>query len=166
MLVIDLTLCLDSEFEKILCRFLNNPQALDEAFVRTWFKLMHYDTGPESRCIGPKVPREDLIWQDPPPCTFLNPSKEDILELKATIAASGLFVDELVSVAWAFASAFRGGDKHGGVNGTRLALDPQCGWDVNATAARVLPMLEDIYKSAHTTSLTDIIVLAGAVGIE
>ncbi|MGE9805316.1 catalase-peroxidase, partial [Escherichia coli] len=95
--------------------------------------------------IGPEVPKEDLIWQDPLPHAFFNPSEEDILKLKATIAASGLSVGELVSVAWASASTFRGGDKRGGANGARLALDPQRGWDVNATAARVLPVLEGIY---------------------
>lgn len=122
--------------------------------------------GPKARYIGPEVPKEDLIWQDPLSHAFFNPSEEDILNLKATIAASGLSVGELVSVAWASASTFRGGDKRGGANGARLALDPQRGWDVNATAARVLPVLEGIYKSAHTASLADIIVLAGVVGVE
>ncbi|MDU5729934.1 MAG: catalase/peroxidase HPI [Citrobacter freundii] len=166
MLVTDLTLRFDPEFEKISRRFLNDPQAFNEAFARAWFKLTHRDMGPKARYIGPEVPKEDLIWQDPLPHAFFNPSEEDILKLKATIAASGLSVGELVSVAWASASTFRGGDKRGGANGARLALDPQRGWDVNATAARVLPVLEGIYKSAHTASLADIIVLAGVVGIE
>ncbi len=166
MLVTDLTLRFDPEFEKISRRFLNDPQAFNEAFARAWFKLTHRDMGPKARYIGPEVPKEDLIWQDPLPHAFFNPSEEDILKLKATIAASGLSVGELVSVAWASASTFRGGDKRGGANGARLALDPQRGWDVNATAARVLPVLEGIYKSAHTASLADIIVLAGVVGVE
>jgi catalase-peroxidase len=122
--------------------------------------------GPKARYIGPEVPKEDLIWQDPLPHAFFQPSAEDIESLKADIAASGLSVSELISVAWASASTFRGGDKRGGANGARLALAPQRSWDVNATAARVLPVLEGIYKSAHKASLADIIVLAGVVGVE
>lgn len=166
MLVTDLTLRFDPDFEKISRRFLNDPQAFNEAFARAWFKLTHRDMGPKARYIGPEVPREDLIWQDPLPHAFFNPSAEDIASLKADIAASGLTVSELVSVAWASASTFRGGDKRGGANGARLALAPQRSWDVNATAARVLPVLEGIYKSAHKASLADIIVLAGVVGVE
>ena len=166
MLVTDLTLRFDPEFEKISRRFLNDPQAFNEAFARAWFKLTHRDMGPKARYIGPEVPKEDLIWQDPLPHAFFNPTAEDIASLKAEIAASGLSVSELVSVAWASASTFRGGDKRGGANGARLALAPQRSWDVNATAARVLPVLEGIYKSAHKASLADIIVLAGVVGVE
>ena len=166
MLVTDLTLRFDPDFEKISRRFLNDPQAFNEAFARAWFKLTHRDMGPKARYIGPEVPKEDLIWQDPLPHAFFNPSPEDIESLKADIAASGLSVSELVSVAWASASTFRGGDKRGGANGARLALAPQRSWDVNATAARVLPVLEGIYKSAHKASLADIIVLAGVVGVE
>ena len=166
MLVTDLTLRLDPGFEKISRRFLNDPQAFNEAFARAWFKLTHRDMGPKARYIGPEVPKEDLIWQDPLPHAFFQPSAEDIESLKADIAASGLSVSELISVAWASASTFRGGDKRGGANGARLALAPQRSWDVNATAARVLPVLEGIYKSAHKASLADIIVLAGVVGVE
>ena len=166
MLVTDLTLRLDPGFEKISRRFLNDPQAFNEAFARAWFKLTHRDMGPKARYIGPEVPKEDLIWQDPLPHAFFQPSAEDIESLKADIAASGLSVSELISVAWASASTFRGGDKRGGANGARLALAPQRSWDVNATAARVLPVLENIYKSAHKASLADIIVLAGVVGVE
>lgn len=166
MLVTDLTLRFDPEFEKISRRFLNDPQAFNEAFARAWFKLTHRDMGPKARYIGPEVPKEDLIWQDPLPHPFFHPTAEDIESLKAEIAASGLSVSELVSVAWASASTFRGGDKRGGANGARLALAPQRSWAVNATAARVLPVLEGIYKSAHKASLADIIVLAGVVGVE
>jgi catalase-peroxidase len=166
MLVTDLTLRFDPDFEKISRRFLNDPQAFNEAFARAWFKLTHRDMGPKARYIGPEVPKEDLIWQDPLPHPFFQPSAYDIESLKEDIAASGLSVSELVSVAWASASTFRGGDKRGGANGARLALDPQRHWDVNATAARVLPVLEGIYKSAHKASLADIIVLAGVVGVE
>jgi len=166
MLVTDLTLRFDPEFEKISRRFLNDPQAFNEAFARAWFKLTHRDMGPVSRYLGPEVPREELIWQDPLPQAFFHPTEEDIQSLKEEIAASGLSVSELVSVAWASASTFRGGDKRGGANGARLALAPQRSWDVNAVAARVLPVLEGIYKSAHKASLADIIVLAGVVGVE
>ncbi|MCS2159913.1 catalase/peroxidase HPI [Scandinavium sp. H11S7] len=166
MLVTDLTLRFDPDFEKISRRFLNDPQAFNEAFARAWYKLTHRDMGPKARYIGPEVPKEDLIWQDPLPHPFFQPSAYDIESLKEDIAVSGLSVSELVSVAWASASTFRGGDKRGGANGARLALDPQRHWEVNATAARVLPVLEGIYKSAHKASLADIIVLAGVVGVE
>ena len=124
MLVTDLTLRFDPEFEKISRRFLNDPQAFNEAFARAWFKLTHRDMGPISRYLGPEVPKEELIWQDPLPKPVYNPTQEDINALKAEIAAAGLPVSELVSVAWASASTFRGGDKRGGANGARLALAP------------------------------------------
>ncbi|MGF6103804.1 catalase/peroxidase HPI [Enterobacter sp. A4] len=166
MLVTDLTLRFDPEFEKISRRFLNDPQAFNEAFARAWFKLTHRDMGPKSRYLGPEVPKEDLIWQDPLPEAVFNPTKEDIESLKAEIAASGLSVSELVSVAWASASTFRGGDKRGGANGARLALAPQRDWDVNAAAVRALPALEAIQRTTNKASLADIIVLAGVVGVE
>ena len=166
MLVTDLTLRFDPEFEKISRRFLNDPQAFNEAFARAWFKLTHRDMGPKARYIGPEVPKEDLIWQDPLPQAVFNPSKEDIESLKAEIVASGLSVSELVSVAWASASTFRGGDKRGGANGARLALAPQRDWDVNAAAVRALPALEAIQRTTNKASLADIIVLAGVVGVE
>ncbi|MBP2170821.1 catalase-peroxidase [Erwinia toletana] len=166
MLVTDLTLRFDAEFEKISRRFLNDPQAFNEAFARAWFKLTHRDMGPKARYIGPEVPAEELIWQDPLPQPLFYPSAADIDTLKTEIAHSGLTVGELVSVAWASASTFRGGDKRGGANGGRLALAPQRGWEVNAIAARALPVLEAIQQASGKASLADIIVLAGVVGVE
>lgn len=166
MLVTDLTLRFDPEFEKISRRFLNDPQAFNEAFARAWYKLTHRDMGPKARYIGPEVPKEDLIWQDPLPQASYMPSGTDIEDLKQRIADSGLTISELISVAWASASTFRGGDKRGGANGARLALAPQRDWAVNAVAARVLPTLETIQKTADKASLADIIVLAGVVGLE
>jgi len=166
MLVTDLTLRFDPEFEKISRRFLNDPQAFNEAFARAWFKLTHRDMGPKSRYIGPEVPNEDLIWQDPLPAAVYQPNGADIASLKAAIAESGLSVSELVSVAWASASTFRGGDKRGGANGARLALDPQKSWEVNTLAAKALPALQSIQQSTNKASLADIIVLAGVVGVE
>ncbi|XTZ40195.1 catalase/peroxidase HPI [Salmonella enterica] len=166
MLVTDLTLRFDPEFEKISRRFLNDPQAFNEAFARAWFKLTHRDMGPKSRYIGPEVPNEDLIWQDPLPAATHQPNGADIANLKAAIAESGLSVSELVSVAWASASTFRGGDKRGGANGARIALAPQIDWEVNAIAAKALPALQSIQQTSAKASLADIIVLAGVVGIE
>ncbi|EPD6700118.1 catalase/peroxidase HPI [Cronobacter dublinensis] len=166
MLVTDLTLRFDPEFEKISRRFLNDPQAFNEAFARAWYKLTHRDMGPKARYIGPEVPKEDLIWQDPLPAAIHQPTQADIDALKAEIANAGLSVSELVSVAWASASTFRGGDKRGGANGARLALAPQRDWDVNASAARALATLEEIQRATHKASLADLIVLAGVVGIE
>ena len=166
MLVTDLTLRLDPEFDKISRRFLNDPQAFNEAFARAWFKLIHRDMGPKSRYMGPEVPKEDLIWQDPLPAAIHAPTAEDIATLKTAIADAGLSVSELVSVAWASASTFRGGDKRGGANGARLALEPQKSWPVNAIASRVLPTLQAIQQASGKASLADIIVLAGVVGIE
>lgn len=166
MLVTDLTLRFDPEFGKISRRFLNDPQAFNEAFARAWFKLFHRDMGPKSRYLGPEVPKEDLIWQDPLPAPTHNPTASDIATLKTAIADSGLSVSELVSVAWASASTFRGGDKRGGANGARLALLPQREWPVNAIASKVLPTLQAIQKASGKASLADIIVLAGVVGVE
>nr|WP_318383912.1 catalase/peroxidase HPI [uncultured Enterobacter sp.] len=166
MLVTDLTLRFDPEFEKISRRFLNDPQAFNEAFARAWYKLTHRDMGPKSRYIGPEVPKEDLIWQDPLPEATFHPSETDIASLKKAIAESGLSVSDLVSVAWASASTFRGGDKRGGANGSRLALAPQNAWPVNAIAVGTLAALKTIQQAAGTASLADIIVLAGVVGVE
>lgn len=166
MLVTDLTLRFDPEFGKISRRFLNDPQAFNEAFARAWFKLIHRDMGPKSRYLGPEVPKEDLIWQDPLPAPTHSPTASDIATLKTAIADSGLSVSELVSVAWASASTFRGGDKRGGANGARLALLPQREWPVNAIASKVLPTLQAIQKASGKASLADIIVLAGVVGVE
>ncbi|MDG9925052.1 MULTISPECIES: catalase/peroxidase HPI [unclassified Pseudomonas] len=166
MLTTDLTLRFDPEFGKISKRFLEDPQAFAEAFARAWFKLTHRDMGPKARYLGPEVPKEDLIWQDPLPAAVHNPSAADIADLKAQIAASGLPVGDLVSVAWASASTFRGGDKRGGANGARLALAPQKDWEVNQRAVKALPKLVEIQKTSGKASLADVIVLAGNVGIE
>lgn len=166
MLTTDLTLRFDPEFGKISKRFHEDPQAFADAFARAWFKLTHRDMGPKARYLGPEVPKEDLIWQDPLPAATHQPSPADIADIKDKIAASGLSVAELVSVAWASASTFRGGDKRGGANGARLALAPQKDWEVNATAVSVLPKLVDIQKASGKASLADVIVLAGGVGVE
>ncbi|WP_075182695.1 catalase/peroxidase HPI [Pantoea sp. 1.19] len=166
MLVTDLTLRFDPEFEQISRRFLNDPQAFNEAFARAWFKLTHRDMGPKSRYLGPEVPQEDLIWQDPLPAANDHPDDADIARLKVEIAQCGLSVSQLVSVAWASASTFRGGDKRGGANGGRLALAPQRDWAVNARATAALPTLEAIQQRNPRVSLADILVLAGGVGIE
>ncbi len=163
MLTTDLTLRFDPAFGAISKRFLQNPQAFADAFARAWFKLTHRDMGPKARYLGPEVPKEDLIWQDPLPAVSLQPTATDIAEARGRIAASGLGVAELVSVAWASASTFRGGDKRGGANGARLALAPQKDWAVNAVASKALATLQGI---AGKLSLADVIVLAGSVGIE
>ncbi|WP_066271939.1 catalase/peroxidase HPI [Hydrogenophaga palleronii] len=166
MLTTDLTLRFDPEFGKISKRFHEDPQSFAEAFARAWFKLTHRDMGPKARYLGPEVPKEDLIWQDPLPAATHNPSAADIADLKAKIAASGLSVSELVSVAWASASTFRGGDKRGGANGARLALAPQKDWAVNRGAVQALPRLVEIQQASGKASLADVIVLAGVVGVE
>ncbi|WP_172149945.1 MULTISPECIES: catalase/peroxidase HPI [Pseudomonas] len=166
MLTTDLTLRFDPEFGKISKRFLDDPQAFAEAFARAWFKLIHRDMGPKARYLGPEVPKEDLIWQDPLPAPTRNPSAADIADLKARIAACGLSVGDLVSVAWASASTFRGGDKRGGANGARLALAPQKDWEVNQRAIKALAKLIEIQKASGKASLADVIVLAGNVGVE
>ena len=169
MLTTDLTLRFDPEFEKIARRFLDNPQAFADAFARAWFKLTHRDLGPKARYLGPEVPKEDLIWQDPlPKATLRAPSAADIADVKAKIAASGLTVAQLVAAAWASASTFRGGDKRGGANGARIRLAPQKGWEANTPGelARVLAKLEGVQKASGKLSLADVIVLAGGVGVE
>ena len=166
MLTTDLTLRFDPAFGAISKRFHEDPQAFAEAFARAWFKLTHRDMGPKARYLGPEVPKEDLIWQDPLPAATHQPTAADIADLKARIAAAGLSVGELVSVAWASASTFRGGDKRGGANGARLALAPQKDWDVNKIAVNALATLQDIQKVSGKASLADVIVLAGSVGVE
>ncbi len=166
MLTTDLTMRFDPEFGKISKRFYENPQAFAEAFARAWFKLTHRDMGPKARYLGPEVPAEDLLWQDPLPAATHQPTAADIADLKAKIAAAGLSVSELVSVAWASASTFRGGDMRGGANGARLALAPQKDWAVNQSAIQVLPKLVEIQKASGKASLADVIVLAGVVGVE
>ncbi|HKR45329.1 MAG TPA: catalase/peroxidase HPI [Paraburkholderia sp.] len=166
MLTTDLSLRFDPAYEKISRRFLDDPQALAEAFARAWFKLTHRDMGPKARYLGPEVPREDLIWQDPLPAATHHPGDADIADLKAKIAASGLSASELVAVAWAAASTFRGSDKRGGANGARIRLAPQNDWAVNKAVAGTLAKLEEIQKASGKASLADVIVLAGSVGIE
>jgi catalase-peroxidase len=168
MLTTDLTLRFDPGFEKISRRFLDNPQAFADAFARAWFKLTHRDLGPKARYLGPEVPKEDLIWQDPlPKATLPAPSAADIADVASRIAASGLTVAQLVATAWASASTFRGGDKRGGADGARLRLAPQKGWEVNSPGelAKVLGTLEEIQRTSGRLSLADVIVLAGGVGV-
>ena len=168
MLTTDLTLRMDPEFEKISRRFRDNPQGFADAFARAWYKLTHRDMGPKARYLGPEVPKEDLIWQDPLPAATHKPTAADIADVKTMIAASGLTVAQLVSTAWASAATFRGGDKRGGANGARIRLAPQKDWAVNSPAelATVLGKLEEIQKASGKLSLADVIVLAGGVGVE
>jgi catalase-peroxidase len=176
MLTTDLALRLDPAYEKISRRFFENPEAFADAFARAWFKLTHRDMGPIVRYLGPLVPEETLIWQDPLPAVD-HPliGDADIADLKAKILASGLSVSELVSTAWASASTFRGGDKRGGANGARIRLAPQKDWGVNQPAqlAKVLQTLEAIQKEFNASqtggkrvSLADLIVLGGGAAIE
>jgi catalase-peroxidase len=168
MLTTDLTMRMDPEFEKISRRFLHNPQAFADAFARAWYKLTHRDMGPRERYLGPEVPKEVLLWQDPLPEATLKPSASDIADVKSKIASSGLTVAQLVSTAWASASTFRGGDKRGGANGARIRLAPQKSWEANTPGelAKVLGKLEEIQKASGKLSLADVIVLAGSVGVE
>ena len=176
MLTTDLSLRVDPIYEKISRRFLENPQAFAEAFARAWFKLTHRDVGPRARYLGPEVPKEVLIWQDPVPATT-HPliDDADVAELKAKVLASGLTVSELVGTAWASASTFRGGDKRGGANGARVRLAPQKDWEVNQPEqlAKVLKVLEGIQAEFNLSAtggkrvaLADLIVLAGNAGVE
>ena len=175
MLTTDLTLRFDPEFGKISRQFLDNPQAFADAFARAWFKLTHRDMGPRGRYLGPEVPKEELIWQDPiPAVTHQLIDDKDIATLKGSILASGLSVSQLVSTAWASASTFRGSDKRGGANGARIRLAPQKDWEVNQPAelAKVLSKLGGIQKDFNHASgnrrisLADLIVLAGCAGVE
>ncbi|MGL5168839.1 MAG: catalase/peroxidase HPI [Afipia sp.] len=176
MLTTDLSLRLDPAYEKISRRFLENPQAFAESFARAWFKLTHRDLGPRSRYLGPEVPKEVLVWQDPVPAVnhpLINDA--DAAALKAKILAAGLSASELVAAAWASASTFRGGDKRGGANGARVRLAPQKDWEANdpAKLAKVIAALEAIHKEFNganfggkQVSLADLIVLAGNAGVE
>ncbi len=173
MLTTDLALRFDPAYEKISRRFYEDPDAFADAFARAWFKLTHRDMGPVTRYLGPEVPKEELIWQDPiPAVTHKVIDDKDIAVLKSKILASGLSVSQLVSTAWASASTFRGSDKRGGANGARIRLAPQKDWKVNnpAQLASVLKALEAIQKEFNTggkyVSLADLIVLGGCVGIE
>jgi catalase-peroxidase len=176
MLTTDLSLRFDPAYEKISRRFMEHPDQLADAFARAWFKLTHRDMGPRARYLGPEVPAEELLWQDPIP-TVDHPlvDEQELASLKQKILASGLSVSELVSTAWASASTFRGSDKRGGANGARIRLAPQKDWEVNQPEqlSKVLKALEGIqgeFNSAQSggkkISLADLIVLAGGAGIE
>ncbi|SDC66648.1 catalase-peroxidase [Cupriavidus sp. YR651] len=176
MLTTDLSLRLDPVYEKISRRFYEHPEQLADAFARAWFKLTHRDMGPRARYLGPEVPKEELLWQDPiPPVDHPLIDAQDVAALKAKVLASGLTVPQLVSTAWASASTFRGSDKRGGANGARIRLAPQKDWDVNQPAElkKVLATLEGIqgeFNKAQSggkkVSLADLIVLAGCAGVE
>jgi catalase-peroxidase len=176
MLTTDLSLRFDPAYEKISRRFFENPDEFADAFARAWFKLTHRDMGPRARYLGPEVPGEELIWQDPiPAVTHELINAQDIAALKSQVLASGLSVSQLVSTAWASASTFRGSDKRGGANGARIRLAPQKDWEVNnpAQLANVLATLEGIqtaFNGAQTgskrVSMADLIVLAGCAGVE
>ena len=176
MLVTDLSLRVDPIYEKISRRYHEHPDEFAEAFARAWFKLTHRDMGPRSRYLGPEVPAEELIWQDPVPAVDHKLiDAKDIADLKAKILESGLSVSELVSTAWASAASFRGSDKRGGANGARIRLSPQKDWEVNQPAqlTKVLETLEGIRKAFDRTasggkkvSLADLIVLGGSAAVE
>jgi catalase-peroxidase len=176
MLTTDLSLRFDPVYEPISRRFMEDQAAFADAFARAWFKLTHRDMGPVVRYLGPEVPSETLIWQDPVPAVD-HPLVDaaDITALKGQIAASGLSVSQLVSTAWAAASSFRGSDKRGGANGARIRLEPQSGWEVNnpddlATVLRTLGGIQESFNAAQAggkkISVADLIVLAGGVGVE
>ena len=176
MLTTDLSLRFDPAYEKISRRFMEHPEELADAFARAWFKLTHRDMGPRARYLGPEVPKEELIWQDPIPAVDHKLVEEkDVAALKAKILTSGLTTSELVSTAWASASTFRGSDKRGGANGARIRLVPQKGWEVNEPGqlAKTLKTLEEIQRAFNGAaaggkkiSLADVIVLAGCAGVE
>ncbi|AVD96141.1 catalase/peroxidase HPI [Pseudomonas sp. SWI36] len=171
MLTSDLALRFDPIYEPIARRFKDNPDQLADAFARAWYKLIHRDMGPLARYLGPEMPNEELLWQDPlPKADPSTISEQDIATLKARILASGLSVGELVSTAWASASTFRGSDKRGGANGARLRLAPQKDWAANQGVDKVLAALEKIQgefnSSGKKVSLADLIVLAGTAAVE
>ncbi|WP_327712629.1 catalase/peroxidase HPI [Streptomyces sp. NBC_00464] len=176
MLTTDLSLRLDPAYEEISRRFHQNPDQFADAFARAWFKLTHRDMGPVVRYLGPEVPAETLVWQDPLPArTHELVDAADIASLKAQVLASDLSGSELVSTAWASASSFRGSDKRGGANGARIRLEPQNGWEVNdpdrlATVLRTLQGIQESFNSAQSggkqVSLADLIVIAGAAAVE
>ena len=176
MTTADLSLRHDPIYEPIARRYLQNPEQLADAFARAWFKLTHRDMGPRSRYLGPEVPAEELIWQDPLPAVDHELiDAQDIAHLKGKVLASGLSISELVSTAWASASTFRGSDKRGGANGARIRLAPQKDWEVNQPAQlrAVLQTLEGIQEEFNgaqsggkKVSLADLIVLGGCAGVE
>jgi catalase-peroxidase len=176
MLTSDLALRLDPSYEKISRHYLANPQEFADAFAKAWYKLTHRDMGPIARYLGPLVPKEPLIWQDPVPAVdHILIHEKDIADLKAKVLASGLTVSQLVTTAWASASTFRGSDKRGGANGARIRLAPQKDWEVNQPAelAKVLDTLETIQQEFNgaqsdgkKVSLADLIVLGGCAAVE
>jgi len=171
MLTSDLALRFDPIYEPIARRFKDNPDQLADAFSRAWYKLIHRDMGPLARYLGPEMPNEELLWQDPlPKADPSTISEQDIAALKAKVLASGLSVGELVSTAWASASTFRGSDKRGGANGARLRLVPQKDWAANQGVDKVLTALEQIQgefnNGGKKVSLADLIVLAGTAAVE
>lgn len=176
MLTTDLALRFDPIYEPISRRFKDNPDAFADAFARAWFKLTHRDMGPVARYLGPEVPTEELLWQDPvPPVTGALVDAADVATLKAQVLASGLSVPHLVSAAWAAASTFRGSDKRGGTNGGRIRLEPQRDWEVNepdqlATVLRTLTGIQEAFNGAQSggkqVSLADLVVLAGDAAVE
>jgi catalase-peroxidase len=176
MLTTDISLRVDPIYEKIARRFHENPQEFADAFARAWFKLTHRDMGPRARYLGPEIPKEELLWQDPiPPVNHVLVDDKDVAALKAKIIASGLTVSQLVTTAWASASTFRGSDKRGGANGARIRLAPQKDWKVNQPERlqKVLKTLEKIQSEFNASqsggkklSLADLIVLAGCAGVE
>jgi catalase-peroxidase len=176
MLTTDLSLRFDPAYEKISRRYLANPAQFADAFARAWFKLTHRDMGPRARYLGPEVPAEELIWQDPiPVVNHKLIQAQDIASLKGRILTSGLSVAELVFTAWSSASTFRGSDKRGGANGARIRLAPQKDWEINQPAqlAKVLKTLDGIRSAFNgaaaggkKVSLADLIVLAGCAGVE
>ena len=176
MTTADLSLRFDPIYEPIARRFLQHPEEFRDAFARAWFKLTHRDMGPVSRYLGPEVPKEEMLWQDPIPAANYNLiDKNDVAHLKSKILASGLSVSQLVSTAWASASTFRGSDKRGGANGCRIRLSPQKNWEVNqplelAKVLDTLTSIQDEFNSTQKTnkkvSLADLIVLGGCAGIE
>jgi len=175
MTAADMAMRMDPDYEKVSLRFKDNPDQFEEAFGRAWFKLTHRDMGPRSRYLGPEVPDEVLIWQDPVPAvSHALVNDKDIAELKAKIASSDLTISELVSTAWASASTYRDSDKRGGANGARIRLTPQKDWDVNepkqlASALKALEAIQTDFNkgsSDREISLADLIVLAGGVGVE
>ena len=168
----DMALKMDPDYLKISKKFHTDHKAFEDAFARAWYKLTHRDMGPISRYLGPEVPQEELLWQDPLPASNFTPSEEDVNSLKSAIANTDLSVSELVSTAWASASTFRGSDKRGGANGSRIRLAPQNRWEVNNPEQlhKVLNVLKGIQNDFNTNgkdvSMADLIVLAGSVGVE
>src|SRR6476661_8909793 len=164
MTTADMALKMDPEFRKVSEKFRNDHEAFKDAFARAWFKLCHRDMGPKSRYLGPEVPSEDLIWQDPIPAGS-TPSDADVAAVKSKIANSGLTVSQLVKTAWASASTYRKSDHRGGANGARIRLAPQKDWEVNEPA-ELQKVLDTLDGLRGNLSMADVIVLGGVVGLE